>query len=224
MNKFVRTDTGLRETSGPFLLYTLSMTPDAIIVLPAGIMPLEAGGWRSTTYEESDAFGTLGGRDRVEAAALLAKKYPNAYMVTTSHTLGRATPSLAEVYARELCELGVIRERIIEEESSNTTQAGLRAALQLAEKRGWGRLLFVSSGFHIPRIIAFFHREKSCISTEFISSESVLSTVDPAFAAQFAAVRKTAAYQARLASEARGLEALRAGFYHSASTEDKKER
>jgi hypothetical protein len=29
--------------------------------------------WRTTTYEDSDAFGILGGRDRVEAAAVLAK-------------------------------------------------------------------------------------------------------------------------------------------------------
>jgi len=200
------------------------MTPDAIIVFPGGIMPLEAGGWRTTTYEEGDTFGTLGGQDRVEAAALLAKKYPNAYVVTTSHTLGRAAPSLADVYAQELLALGINNARIIKEESSNSTRAGLRAAMQLAEKRGWKRIIGISSGFHIPRIRAFFEQEHSPVEVEFIASEPVLTAADPSFVARFDAVQKTDAYQKRLAAEVRGIEALRSGAYHSAAAEDKEER
>lgn len=201
-----------------------TIIPDAIIVLPAGIMPLPNGSWRSTTYDESDAFGTLGGRDRVEATELLAKQYPDAYVVMTSHTLGRSTPSLAEVYAQELYELGIIRKRIIKEESSNTTQTGLLAALQLAEKRGWSRLICVSSGFHIPRIRAFFEQEHSNVAVEFIASEQVLMAADKRFATRFATIQKTVAYKKRLAAEAHGIAAIRNGTYRSAPTEDKKER
>ena len=39
--------------------------------------------YRSTTYDDRDAFGVLGGRARVEAAALIAKKYPEAKMPYT---------------------------------------------------------------------------------------------------------------------------------------------
>lgn len=202
----------------------MEMTPDAIIVFPAGIMPLSGGGWRSTTYDESDAFGTLGGRDRVEATALLAKQYPDAYVVTTSHTLGRPAPSVAEVYAQELIALSVEPAKIIKEESSNTTQTALRAALQLAEKKGWTRLIFVSSGFHIPRIHAFFEAEHGTIVAEFFASEPALAENNPAFAARFAAVKKTPAYRLRLESEARGIEAIKSGAYRSAGAEDKQER
>ena len=215
----------LQETQCPFLLYTLcTMQPDSIIVFPAGVMPLPGGGWRSTTYKESDAFGVLGGRDRVEAAALLAEQYPDAYVVTTSHTLPRKNPNVAEVYANELIALGMEQKRIVKEESSNTTQAGLRAALHLAEKRGWTRLVFVSSGFHIPRIRAFLEQEHSGITVECVASEPVLAAADPAFQKTFDEVKKTPAYKLRLQSEARGLEALKRGDYKPAGGEDKRER
>lgn len=203
------------------------MSPDAILILSGGAISYERDGqtqWRSTTYDESDAFGTLGGRDRVEAVALLAKEYPGAYLITTSHRLGRAVPSLAQVYADELQRFGIESGRIVQEERSSTTQTAIDAALQLAQEKGWKYLLFVSSGYHLPRIEAFYAQTKSDIAATTVSSESVLIQNDPAFAKYFENVKKTPAYQKRLASEARGVEAIRSGSYRSAPTEDKKER
>lgn len=200
------------------------MTPDAIVIFVAGIVPRLEGGWRSTTYDESDTFGTLGGRDRIEAAALLAKQHPDAYVVMTSQKPESAVPNVSEVYAGELRALGVGQERIIEKENQNTTQSALQAALQLAGEREWTRLLFVSSGFHIPRIRAFFEQEHSTVTVEFVASEQVIEVADPGFAGRFAAIQQTASYQKRLAAEERGIEALRLGAYRSAPTEDKKER
>ncbi|KKW43451.1 MAG: hypothetical protein UY93_C0002G0047 [Parcubacteria group bacterium GW2011_GWA1_56_13] len=202
------------------------MSPDAIIVFPAGIVPLNdvKTEWRSTTYDENDAFGTLGGHDRVRAAALLARRYPTAAVVTTSHTLGRPAPTLADVYENELIGLGVARERILKEESSNTTRAGLVASLELARRKRWKRLLFVSSGFHVPRIRAFLEQEHNDIDVKCAASEPLLSAADPSFAAQFAAVQDTPAYKKRLVSEERGIQAIKSGDYRSASAEDKLER
>src|SRR3989338_9100372 len=99
------------------------MNPDAIIVFSAGTIPYEEGGqarWRTTTYDNTDAFGTMCGRDRVEAGALLAEKYPDAYIVATSKSMTGESTTLAEVYAAEMVGLGVARERIIEETESTT--------------------------------------------------------------------------------------------------------
>ena len=203
------------------------MTPDAIIVFSAGTVAYEVGGrthWRTTTYDDSDAFGTLGGRDRVEAAALLAKRYPDAYIVATSRRMTGETTTLAEVYADEMVGLGVVRKRIIEETESTTVGTQVQEALRLAAKKGWKKLLFLSSEYQLPRIAGFYEQAKSDIEAEFVSSESVLAVADPAFATRFAEVQKTAAYQTRLASEARGLAALKAGTYQSAPAEDKRER
>ena len=153
------------------------MIPDAIFVFSAGIVPLRGGGWRVTTYEDSDAFGSLGGRDRVEATAILAKRYPGAYIVTTSRE-GNMTPSHAEIYSKELQALGVGRERIVCEENCHSTQTAVIEVLRLAKKRGWTRFMFVSSGFHIPRIRAFFDLEQSSTEVEFVASESVLAVAN----------------------------------------------
>ncbi|MGD0328630.1 MAG: YdcF family protein [Minisyncoccia bacterium] len=201
------------------------MTPDAIIILSAGSIAYEEGGrthWRATTYDNSDAFGTLGGRDRLEAAALLAEKYPDAYFVTVSRNF-TGLPTLAQIYADELRELGVAPERIIQEEHSTNTETVVQQAIRLAQKKGWKKILFLSSDYHLPRIIAFYRRQKDDILGDFVSSESILGAVDSKFAARFAAVQKTAAYQTRIASEARGLAALEEGAYQSAPAEDKHE-
>lgn len=203
---------------------TIKIIPDAIVIFSAGIVQLTGGGWRSTTYKESDAFGTLGGRDRVEAAALLAKKYPSAHLITTSHALGSVTPSIAEVYAQELRMLGVEEKRIVREGLSSNTQTAIDATLLLAQERGWKRLILLSSEYHLPRIAAFYKQAKSSIAAHTISSESVLIRQDPVFAGYFKNVKKTSAYLKRLEAEERGMQAITKGSYHSAPSEDKKER
>ncbi len=203
------------------------MTPDVIIVFSAGTIPYEENGqtrWRTTTYDNTDAFGTMGGRDRVEAAALLAKKYPHAYVVATSRRMTGESTTLAEVYAAEIVSLGVARRRIIEERESTTAGTQVQEAVRLATEKGWNKLLFLSSEFQLSRIRAFYEQTKSDIAVEFVSSESVLTAADPAFAERFAEIQKTPAYQKRLASEARGLVAIKTGAYKSAPPEDKYER
>lgn len=203
------------------------MIPDAIIIFSGGIVVDEKEGqnhWRTTTYEERDAFGTLGGRDRVEAAVLLAKKYSNAYLVTTSHTLGRIDPSLAKVYASELHTLGVEPGRIMQEERSSTTQTAVAEALRLAQEKGWKHIILLSSEFHLPRVVAFYEQTKNDIEATAISSESVLTKENPAFAEYFEKMKKSPAYQKRLVAERRGLKAIKKDTYRPAQSKDKQER
>jgi hypothetical protein len=203
------------------------MTPDAIIVFSGGTVPYEEGGetrWRTTTYDNVDAFGTMGGRERVDAVALLAKKCPQAYIVATSKRMTGESTTLAEVYAAEIEALGVPRERIIQETVSTTAANQVREALRLAGEKGWQKLIFLSSEFQLPRIMAFYGETDSNIRVEAISSESVLIEHDPSFALRFEEIKQTDAYQTRLASEARGIAAIKAGTYKSAPPDDKRER
>lgn len=200
------------------------MKPDAIIIFSAGIVPLEAGAWRVTTYNESDAFGTLGGRDRVEAGALLARRYPNAFLVTTSRRSDGEPPTLARVYADELRVLGVDPARILEEGNSTNTESAVQEAVRLAQEKNWDGIMFISSEYHLPRVTAFFKRIKYTVTADFVSAESLLAEHNQRFAEYFEKVKKSPAYQKRLASEVRGIKALHAGTYSSALPEDKKER
>lgn len=200
------------------------MIPDAIIIFSAGIVPLSGGGWRSTTYDDRDAFGTLGGRDRVEAAAFLAREYPKAHLVTTSHALEGGVPSLAQIYAEELHGLGIAKKRIILEERSSATQTAIVEALRLSEKMSWKRLLLLSSEYHLPRIEAFYKRTKNAIAATLVSSESVLMHNDPTFGEYFSKVKKTPGYRNRLVAEQQGKEAIEQDTYRPALPVDKKER
>ncbi len=189
----------------------MSRYPEAIFIFSAGTVPTENGGERVTTYEESDAFGILGGYDRVEAAALLAKQYPDSMLITDSFA-----------YKNELYNFGFPPARVLDGAAAQNTEMGVFNALELSRRKGWVHICFVSSGFHIPRIKFFFERHPSCIKVLFISSESIIMEYSTAFKEYFEKVKRYPQYQKRLASEQQGIEALRRGVYMCCKSEDKK--
>lgn len=202
--------------------------PDAIFVPSGGSVPYEKDGrtaWRSTTYAESDAFGTLGGNGRVKAVAKLASTYPHAVIVTMSHR-GGDRPTHAQVAADELAALGVPHTRILLEEASSNTKTEVEEGLRLAQERGWRSALFVSNEYQLERIRAFVAQaeERPACVIAYQSAEEILVKDDPSFAAEFARVKESEPYQRRLASEARGVAAIKSGTYGVTRPEDKRER
>lgn len=203
----------------------LDMNPDAIFPLSGGTLWDEkSGAWRSTTYEEGDSFGTLGGYARIQAGAILARRYPKAKVVANTKCLDDRLPTHASIHARELEALGVEKERIVLEEKSTTTGTQVLEALALAESQGWKNILFVSNEYHIPRVQAFYEKAKSNVQADSISAESILIAESPGFKDAFEIIQKKPAYRLRLKSEAEGLEALRKGVYQAPSVESKREQ
>lgn len=203
-----------------------AMSPDVIVIITGGTICNADGEYRSTSYNDGDAFGTLGGYVRVEAGAILASEYPKAKLVTTGRGgAGKGKPvTHAAVMERELLELGVAPERILREEVSTTTMDGLIQACDLAQKHHWKSIIFVTNEFHLPRVQAMWNTLDTSIEAHFISAEDVIVRVRPEFSKTFEDIKATSAYKKRLESEARGIEALRLGTYHAAPPEDKKER
>jgi hypothetical protein len=201
------------------------MTPDAIIILSTGLKKDASGIWRPTDYADRDAFGTLGGIERVRAAALLAAEYPESVIVTTCKQMSDEPPTHASVYADALVACGIPRERILLEERSTNSQTQVREAIALAQEKGWRSLFLVASEFQLPRVRAFWEAcEGEKPRVEFVSAESVLIPKDPSFAEAFEKAKRTPAYESRLAAEARGVAAVKSGNYRSAPIGDKKER
>ena len=198
--------------------------PDAIVPLSAGTVQHADGTWHSTTYDDRDAFGTLGGYVKMEAGALLAKRYPRAFVVANTKCMDDRQPSHAVVHARELQELGVPKERIVLEEQSVSTGSEVSEALKLAQVRGWKRICIVSNEYHLPRVEAFYRQLRSPVAVDFVSAEAVVVAERPAFAAEFEAIKQRPAYAERLAAEARGIAAIQAGTYKAADVSDKRER
>lgn len=206
------------------------MILDVIIVLSGGSVAEkdpQTGRvtYRSTTYAESDAFGTLGGYARVQAAAKLAKTYPDAFLIATGKE-GPNNKSHANIQAAELIVLGVPRERIVLEESSVNTKTQIEESLRIVRERGWQRVLFVSNEYQIERMRAFVEHlpERSAREIAYQSAEDILAKDDPAFATEFVRIKASEPYQRRVAAEARGVEAIRNGTYHLSSPGDKRER
>jgi len=200
--------------------------PDAIIILSGGTVADTKPGsvqYRSSTYEDSDAFGVLGGRARVEAAAILAQQYAQASIVATSRRLDGG-PSAASTVAHELQELGVPAFRIMLEEESTNTQTALAASAELALVHQWKSLMFVTNEYHVPRASYMWQQSSADIQAQFVPAEAVLNDQDPAFALQFSKIVKLPSYAQRVASEKAGLEALHSGMYHVSPSESKLER
>ncbi len=208
------------------------MTPDALIVLSGGTVRIDSvpgnkpGAYRSTSYEEGDASGVLGGIARVQAAALLAQRYPEANLLT-SGARNDGEPSHAAIMAQELEALGVRAERIFLEETSHNTRMQIQETLKVAVDRGWTSLMYVTNEYQCARVEAFLtdmreHTQGRTVVCQ--AAEPLLIDAVPGFKQHYEEIMTRNSYQERVEAEARGVVALQRGTYQSASFEDKHER
>ncbi len=204
---------------------TREIRPNAIIIPTGGTVRSVDGGYRSTSYEDGDSFGVLGGYARVEAASILGKMYPDTKIVPGGKGIrDQFVPSHAAVMESELVKLGIAPSRIIREENSTTTLNGMSEAESLSKKLGWSDIIIVTNEYHVPRLSAMWKTLKSSVRANIVVAEDVITSVRPEFEKEFGVVKQTPAYIKRLASEADGLAALHSGTYKTASIGDKKER
>jgi uncharacterized SAM-binding protein YcdF (DUF218 family) len=68
---------------------------------------------------------------------------------------GRAG-SEAELLAEQLARWGVARERLVVEPRSRNTFENARETAAVVRERGWGRLVLVTSAYHMPRALGCF--------------------------------------------------------------------
>jgi uncharacterized SAM-binding protein YcdF (DUF218 family) len=145
---------------GNWLLYPLeSRFPawDAARGAPDGIVVL--GG--SIDADVSAAHGVAvvrGAADRIVAAAVLARQYPNARIVFTGGSSSLIANGAREAdYAADLFErLGVPRERLTMERRSRNTEENAEFTKAIAAPKNGERWLLVTSAYHMPRSVGLF--------------------------------------------------------------------
>lgn len=196
------------------------MKPDVIIILSSGVIPywentLNDISYKTTSYEHFDIFGTLGGVDRINAGAILAKSFPLAKIITTSSITIDNSPSHSEVARDELVALGVNANRIFLEQLSKNLKTQLSESIEIAKRNKWLNLLFVTSEFHIARtqLMLDMLTTDQFKSVKIISSESILISDDKNFLNEFKKILKDKQYIKRIESERLGRIALKAGNY-----------
>lgn len=147
---------------GHLLLYPLearfppwnptSGAPDGIIVL-GGSIDAELSAEHDTTVVGNAA-------DRIIAAAVLARQYPNARIVFSGGSANLISTDAREAdYAGALFErLGIARTRLTMERRSRNTQENAEFSKALVAPKSGERWLLVTSAFHMPRSVGLFRK------------------------------------------------------------------
>lgn len=195
-----------------------------IIYILGGGLIFGDGVWRTTHFnEQGDAFGALGDRLRVDAAAVLAQQYLDAFLVASGGK-GQlrdnpSAPTIASVLKGELVALGVSEERILEESNSNNTYQQLLELVQLRKAHGWQQVDVLTNTWHIPRAVAFLEtaKELSTLVDEnirVVSAEEILVAHDrEKWEAAIQTAYSDVAMEERYAREEQGIMAIKNGTY-----------
>ena len=98
--------------------------------------------------------------DRIVAAAVLARKYPNAKVVYSGGSSSLISNEAREAdYAAAIFEsLGVDKARLIMDRASRNTYENAQFSKQLAAPKAGERWLLVTSAFHMPRSVGLFRK------------------------------------------------------------------
>lgn len=133
----------------------------AIAILSAGIKKNKDGQWASTDLSKSDnKLGAPGGKMRVIAASYLFKDNPETAIIASG---GRGwdvvgdepdRPNLSAIIKHELVELGVLPEKIIEENNSNKTMEQLKEIAKTADRKGINHVIIITNDYHLARVKA----------------------------------------------------------------------
>jgi hypothetical protein len=215
--------------------------PDAIFVLSGGVKKVvQLSGeseYISTDYSDSDPYGMLAGKARVDAAAEVSRYFPATKIVTTTHSpsLDPSSDAIvihAYVLANELKRLGVPEEQIIPEVKSTNTLTELQEMGKLIARHKWQRVGIITFELHAQRMalmlehlkelsglmdqelkesLAFMQREKPFIA--IVKAEDILWHVGSHYRHLIKHARTTSSYQLRAESERNGIEAIRSRTY-----------
>jgi uncharacterized SAM-binding protein YcdF (DUF218 family) len=126
--------------------------PDGIVIL-GGSIDADLSVAHATPVTRSAA-------DRIVAAAVLARRYPNARMVFSGGSANLISNDAKEAdYAAEVFEsLGIAKSRLIMERLSRNTAENAAFTKDLVKPKAGERWLLVTSAFHMPRAIGLFRK------------------------------------------------------------------
>lgn len=191
---------------------------EIIVVLGGWLFKESDGSWRTMNFDELDGEGNASGdRVRVVAASFLSKKNPNLKIIV-SGSRGRLIeedcPTLAKVLKKELIDLAVKPENIIEEDRSTGTFGQLKESLAIVDQLGLSEIGIISNEYHLPRISEFLKYLKTDYDIKLISAEQVAIENDPEFwKKEVEDAYSSPEMQKRIALEQKGLKDLKEGKY-----------
>ena len=195
------------------------MTPHALLVLGGWPYPDVHGVWRSSLFEN----GGMGDRLRVDAAALLYRARPQTIVIVGGKGKLASVadaPACAVIMKRELIELGIPAEDIVEEISSGNTYEQLQHIKALIAAGSISNLRVLSNRYHVPRIEAFLTTDEQLSAwlagghIEVQAAEEILVRHDPhLWQALIDQAYSTPTMRRRIERELQGVRDIQAGTY-----------
>jgi len=196
---------------------------EAILILSGGIKQNKDGSWISSDLDDTEV--SPGGKSRVIAASYLFNDDKEKFVITTgqigSEKLAQEKqhPNISAILKKELTELGVPEERIIEESRSNNTFEQLTESIKVIKEHGFENIIFISNRYHLPRIKAMI--EKIPELNEFLLSgklelksvEEILIEKEPKWKEEIEKAYNTKEMKERIALEEQGVRDLKEGRY-----------
>jgi len=199
-----------------------------IVILGGGLHKNEHGVWQTNSYEDlGDNFGLDGHRLRVEAAAFILEDNPASVILASGgkgqyEDLPDSVP-LSAVIKKELVEIGVLAEKIVEEDQSGSSYRQLTALDKLILENRWDKVQIISNGWHFPRIKAMIEFCEELKSLRNLMNEGklllcdadqiLLDRGDPHWKTVIERTVASAAYRDRVEIEKKGVEQIRNGTY-----------
>lgn len=134
---------------------------EAIVILGGWLIKDKDNNWRTTTFNENDDSISLGDRLRVVAGSFLYKNDRNQFLIASGGK-GKLkdVPNIFNVSAiikKELIELGVPANKIIEENKSNNTYEQLQELKKIIKNKRLNQIIIISNGYHLPRLEAMIN-------------------------------------------------------------------
>ncbi|MCL4428817.1 MAG: YdcF family protein [Deltaproteobacteria bacterium] len=115
---------------------------------PDVIAVLSSGAYNKNTLD-GDSF------NRLYAGFKLYKRYKIPVIVSGGYAI--STVSVAKVMRNILLKIGVTKSFIITEDKSNDTLQNALYVLKICRRRGFKRIILVTSAYHMPRAIFLFN-------------------------------------------------------------------
>lgn len=196
----------------------------AIVILGGSLIKDSQCGWRTLYYHEGDAHGITGDKLRVIAGSYLCREN-QAAVIIASGGKGQLknipdAPTVSEVIKKELIDLGVEANKIIEENCSNNTWQQLQNLKKIVKERGIKNLFLISNEWQLERIKAMIEKdtELSQILLQGLlrlsSAEEICIRYKPTEWQEIIdKSRKSEAYTKRIEIENRGVKDIKEGGY-----------
>lgn len=141
----------------------------------------DGGVWRTTNYDEGDKFGVIGDRAMVVAASLLFKNETGLLLVALG---GRgqfagslSVPCVAEVIKKELIDLGVTLESILEEKESANTYQQLFKIQEIWQKENFASGRIISNKLGIKRILAMINYKEELSKLKILLRNKLIRVI-----------------------------------------------